>query len=85
MLYKIADVVIDIPPGTWFWPSNMHEPLILGLVLRFSSVFPWLSRGQPRILELVRALRAVWTSVPGSERAILCELCTFPESLEALS
>jgi hypothetical protein len=63
----------------------MHEPLILGLTLHFASVAPWILRGHPRVLELVRSMREVWSSVPGTVRTLLGELCTLPTSLEALS
>jgi hypothetical protein len=66
----LADVVVETPPGTSFWPSTMHEPLILGLTLHFAAVSLWIVRGHPRVLELVRSLREVWPSVPGSERDI---------------
>jgi hypothetical protein len=85
LLYKLVDVVIEIPPGTSCWPSSMHEPLILGLTLRFASVAPWILRGHPRVLELVRSMREVWSLVPGTVRTLLCKLCTLPASLEALS
>jgi hypothetical protein len=40
-LMKICDVVFTIPPGSrTFWPSSEHEPLLLGLTLRFSPRSP---------------------------------------------
>jgi len=41
-LHRVAALVIDIPAGCRpFWPSEMHEPLILGLTLPFSDLPPW--------------------------------------------
>ena len=86
LLYKLADIVVEIPPGTRpFWPASMHEPLVLGLTLRFLSVSPWLLRGDHRILDLERSLREVWSSVSGDERSLLRELCACPATLETVS
>jgi hypothetical protein len=63
----------------------MHEPLLLGLTLCFTSVAPWTLRGHPQVLELVWSLCEVWTQVPGAERSLLCELCTLLTTLEAVS
>lgn len=41
-LSKRADTIFYIEPGSRdFWPSNMHEPLTIGLILPFSLKFPW--------------------------------------------
>jgi len=86
LLYKLADIVVEIPPGTRpFWPASMHEPLVLGLTLRFLSVSPWLLRRDHRILDLERSLREVWTSVSGDEPSLLRELCACPATLETVS
>lgn len=42
-LYKFADVAFEIPPGDRpFRPHDMHEPLVLGLTLRFIHCSPWI-------------------------------------------
>lgn len=62
----------------------MHEPLVLGLTLPLASVPPWIFREHTRVLDLVRTLRAVWTSVSGHKQDILHELCALLSALEAL-
>jgi hypothetical protein len=82
-LYHLADIIFEVPPGVWtFWPSSMHEPLVIGLTLCFHSTSPWLLKFHPTILELVRTLRQVWPSMPGTERHILRQLCDTLATLE---
>jgi hypothetical protein len=56
-LSKDADVVLTIPVGQSFWPANMHEPLLLVIVLPLTHVSnyrgPWLvkSTDAPSALE----------------------------------
>ncbi len=86
LLYKLADLVVEIPAGARpFWPVQMHEPLVLGLTLRFLSVCPWILREHCCLLDLERSLRMMWTSVSGDERPVLRELCALPLALDALS
>jgi hypothetical protein len=33
LLYKLADLVFHIPPGSPHWPCTMHEPLFVGIAL----------------------------------------------------
>ncbi len=84
-LHRLADIVIEIPAGARpFWPLSMHEPLILGLTLCFSSVFPWQLRYSDSILELERELRSVWFCPLQDERIILRKLCELPRLLETM-
>jgi hypothetical protein len=78
-LFNLADVVLEIGAGRRaFWPLSMHEPLLLGLgvVLPFSSSFPWQLRGSERILALEGPLRQVWQDPLADERPLLRQLCT---------
>ncbi len=84
-LFKICDLVFEIPPGSRpFWPSCEHEPLIVGLTLRFSSCSPWQVKRGADLLELDRALREVWKIQAGDERSILRQFCLSPERMDAL-
>ena len=41
-LHKLCDLVFEVPAGKRpFWPASEHEPLIVGLMLRFSLCSPW--------------------------------------------
>jgi hypothetical protein len=84
-LFKVADIVLEIPAGARpFWPASMHEPLLLGLTLRFTSVPPWQLRLSPGVLDLGRQMRHMWSNAAGDERLILQQLCNLPASLERL-
>ena len=82
---KLADVVFEIPAGsTPFWPKEMHEPLLVAILLRFVSVSPWQLRRHSRVLELGRELSLVWKAQTGCGRSVLRELCLLPGLLERM-
>jgi len=84
-LYKVADVVFELPPGRRsFWPDKEHEPLVIGLTLRFTSVFPWQLRQSPPILELARQLQELWSAQEGTEWPILRQLSGLPERMDTM-
>ena len=84
-LFKVADIVMEIPAGARpFWPATMHEPLLLGLTLRFASVPPWQLRLSPSLLGLGQQVRQVWVDASGDERPLLQQLCHLPTSMEGL-
>lgn len=84
-LGKICDAIFEIPPGARpFWPSSEHEPLLVGLTLRFSRNRPWQARTHPGFLELVRQLCTMWTGPEGSERHILRQLCNTPRRMDGV-
>ncbi len=84
-LFKVSDLVFEVPPGRrTFWPAHEHEPLIIGLTLRFSSSPPWQLRQSQPVLDLARELQGLWTHEEGAERSVLRELLRLPGWLEAM-
>lgn len=84
-LYKVSDIVFEVPVGRRsFWPSPEHEPLLVGLTLRFISHPPWQLRQSEHVLDLGRMLQSMWSSAEGAERSILCQLSDLPRYLESL-
>lgn len=84
-LYKFADAVVVIPAGARsFWPAAVHEPLVIGLTLRFAACPPWILRNHPSILDLVRNVQTLWADVSADERPVLRKLCCTPAALEAM-
>ncbi len=72
-MIEVCDLVFSLPAGARsFWPASEHEPLIVGLTLRFSPFRPWQVKQAGGVLDLERKLREVWMSEDGSERDILC-------------
>jgi hypothetical protein len=84
-LYKLADAVFELPAGLHpCWPRSMHEPLIIGLTLRFIRHFPWQLRNTASVLELVRSVQSLWKDPKGDVRPFLCQLCDLPALLDSL-
>lgn len=49
-LFKIVDLVLELPPGTQaVWSIDMHEPLILAFVFPLLPIYPWHLRHFPRV------------------------------------
>ena len=46
-LHKIADLVVEIPSMMSFWPTGMHEPLVMGFAFPDFQRKPWLCMGTP--------------------------------------
>ena len=59
-LYKAADVVLEFPPGSLHWPSDMHEPVLIGVLFPFLRHSPWQLRNTPKMHSVVRQLRAMF-------------------------
>ena len=48
-LYKAADVVFELPSGQSFWPHDLHEPVLIGILFPFLRSRPWQLRNTPRM------------------------------------
>ena len=59
-LYKTCDLVFDVPPGSKCWPTNMFEPVVIGIVFPFLSRPPWQLRRTPKMFQVARTLREMW-------------------------
>ena len=59
-LYRVSDVVLELPFIDNVWPSNFHEPLVVGFCFPFLSCKPWQLRGTPAFLGLGRYLCRLW-------------------------
>jgi hypothetical protein len=59
-LWKTADIIIRIPPGTPGWPAAMFEPLTLGIVFPFLKNRPWQLKGTPKMFYLARQVQRMF-------------------------
>ena len=84
-LYKAADVVIEYNAGKEFWPTCMHEPLILAICFPFISCRPWQLRQTPAILGVGRMLQRLWKTEEGDQWSLLQKFCLTTWNLESLS
>ena len=81
---KVCDFTFAISPGPTFWPAEMHEPLLVGILLPFSNRRPWSFRRAPLLVEMGRNLREVLTTGQGDGGDILRKLLTLPGLVASL-
>jgi hypothetical protein len=85
-LYKVADLVFEIPCGSLqTWDVSQFEPLVVGIVFPFAKHRPWQLRNTPKLLAVARKLRTLWKEDPASARDLLRKLCKFTRTLDSLS
>jgi hypothetical protein len=59
-LWKTADLIFQIPPGTPGWPVDMFEPLTVGIVFPFLRNRPWQFKGTPKMYYLARQVHKMF-------------------------
>ena len=82
---KACDFSCEIPAGSAQWPSNMFEPLWLGVVLPFTHHRPWQLKRAPLLLEMEREMRQVLRDGQADGGHILCKLLQLNPRLCKLS
>jgi hypothetical protein len=80
-LYKASDVVLRFPVGPAPWPNEMHEALLIGIVLPFIPCRPWQLRFSPKILAMGRTVQSLWKEGDGRPEPVLRELLGLPGRL----
>ena len=81
LLYKLADFVFHIPPGSPHWPCSAHEPLFVGISLPLLNRHPWTLRRTPLLVGLERQLREVQATGESDGGDILRKLLRTPRRL----
>jgi hypothetical protein len=59
-LWKAADLVFEVPAGTEGWPTDMFEPLTIGILFPFAPHRPWQLRSTPKMFYVARELRRLF-------------------------
>ena len=60
-LYKASDLVLTIPAGAGdYWPSDLFEPLILGLVFPLINRHPWQLQGTLEMFAMARQMQGLF-------------------------
>ena len=59
-LFKVADLIVWIPPCLEHWPANMYEPCCLAFLFPFLNSFPSQLRGMPKLMATRRKLPRRW-------------------------
>jgi hypothetical protein len=70
---KAADLIFEIPAGCPYWPTQMYEPLTIGLVFPFIRSAPWQLRRTPKMFAMGRKMRRVLEEDPLAAGNILRE------------
>jgi hypothetical protein len=60
LFHKVVDVSLVVDLGVSFWPTNMFEPLFVGIVFPFIRHRPWALKRAPLMVEVGRELRQVY-------------------------
>ena len=77
-LGKVADVVFNVPVGSFVWSTNQHEPLIIGLICPLLFSRPWQVRYCTSVLAQLRVdLPKVWSEDLASERSGLLKFWAY--------
>jgi hypothetical protein len=56
---KACDLIFKIPVGAPGWPSDMFEPLLIGVCFPFLSIKPWEFCGTPKVSFMAQKLHEV--------------------------
>ena len=59
-MHKACDIVLTIPTGTPGWPSDMFEPVLIGICFPFLRFKPWQLKGSPKMFQVARDLRRLF-------------------------
>jgi hypothetical protein len=85
LFHKVSDLHFVVPAGASFWPTNMYEPLWIGIVLPFASFRPWSLKRAPLMVDLARQLCEVCKERDADARDILRKLLKLPRRLASVS
>ena len=84
-LYKVSDLVVEIPAGSPGWQLTMLEPLVLGFVFPFLYCRPFELKGTPKMLQMGRKVRTMFKTNPMASCHILSELWAIPKQIPHMS
>jgi hypothetical protein len=73
-VHKACDIVFAVPIGSPGWPSNMFEPLIVGICFPFIRFDPWQTKGTPKMVDQAKQLSALQSTGILDQRSLLREL-----------
>jgi hypothetical protein len=85
-LYKVADLVFEIPCGALDdWDDSHFEPLVVGICFPFLNHRPWQLRNCPKVLAVGGKLHQMWKTAPTDAGSFLFKFCEFTRTLDSLS
>jgi hypothetical protein len=75
---KACDFTFIVLPGTLFWPTDMFEPLWVGVVLPFTQHRPWCFKQAPLLVEMGGELRRMLEDSEEDAQDLLRKLLKLP-------
>ena len=84
-LFKAAHFVFEVPVGSSIWASDMHEPLLIGILFPFLRVEPWQLQGSPKMYSMGGKLRDMFKNSEMDVCHFLREFWSFCINLQGLS
>jgi hypothetical protein len=85
LLYKLANFLFHIPPGSPHWPCSAHECFFVGILLLLLNRHLWTLRRTPLLVGLEPQLREVQVTGESNGGDILCKLLRTPWRLASMS
>jgi len=61
-VHKACDIVFTVPIGSPGWPTNMFEPLVVGICFPYLRFDPWQFKGSPKLVEQAKQLSSLQSS-----------------------
>jgi hypothetical protein len=58
-VHKACDIVFTVPIGSPGWPTNMFEPLVVGICFPYLRFDPWQFKGSPKMVEQAKQLSSL--------------------------
>ena len=83
-LYTASDVVFELKPGKQYWPTDMYEPLLIGIAFPFIRSKPWQLRGTPKMYDMARQVRSMSADANLDKGDLLRKFCRAMWSLDSL-
>ena len=84
-LYRVSDLIINLPFDNVFWPNSNHEPLCLAFIFPFIPVKPWQLKSTPAFLGMEKHLCEMWEREEGSKGDLLSQLRNATNGLSSMS
>jgi hypothetical protein len=84
-VHKACDIVFTVPIGSLGWPTNMFEPLVIGICFPFLRFDPWQFKGTPKVVDQAKQLSSLQTIGDLDQRALLRELWALCHNLVTLT
>ena len=84
LFHKVVDLNFAVDAGNEFWPSDMFEPLFVGVIFPFIRHRPWQLKRAPLMVGMGRKLRQMCKEGDFAPGCLLRKLLRLPRRLDRL-